>query len=171
MQRLDREFSPEKIGSNLVLDIGSAEFDSQAEIKDTKKEKEPPLAKGTSTEQLIHDLLKDCEDEEELKDVLQNEQLPGSCKSQYALQFRLDSDKANANFMQHVENIREKKVTKGRFPIQYQTNAGVWVQDREWKQKANPKAWNSEKRTENQDLAMLTKRKKQKLLQNTAMEA
>ena len=67
MQRLDREFSPEKIGSNLVLDIGSAEFDSQADIK---SKKEPPLAKGTSTEQLIHDLLKDCEDEEELKDVL-----------------------------------------------------------------------------------------------------
>ena len=102
MQRLDREFSPEiPKGSNLELDIGSAEFDSQAEIKDTKREQ--ALAKQTSTEQLIHDLLKDAEDEDELKDVLENEQLPGSCKSQFALQFRLESDKANANFMQHEE--------------------------------------------------------------------
>ena len=46
MQRLEREFSPEKnIAGNLVLDIGSAEFDSQAEIKDTKKKEEKPLAK------------------------------------------------------------------------------------------------------------------------------
>ena len=106
-----------------------------------------------------------------MKDVLANEQLPGSCKSQYALQFRLDSDKSNANFMQRVENARVKTLTKGRFPIQYQTNAGVWVKDREWKQSANPKAWNNDQRIENQDFKMLEKRKKQKMLQNTALEA
>ena len=36
----------------------------------------------------------------EREDDLQNERLPGSCKSFYALKFRLQTDKDNANFAQ-----------------------------------------------------------------------
>ena len=62
-------------------------------------------------------------------------------------------------------------MTKGRFPIEYQTNAGVWMKDRAWKKTANPNSWKAEARTESTDVAMLEKRKKQKMLQNTALEA
>ena len=45
------------------------------------------------------------------------------------------------------------------------------MQDREWKQRANPKAWNASLKYEATDMRMLEKRKKQKLLQNIALEA
>lgn len=118
----------------------------------------------TTTEQLIRDLTLDLEDDEDRLMALQNEQLPGSCKSQYALQFALKTEKANADFMQRKIEVREKKMTKGRFPIPYQTNAGVWMNDRSWKKTANPNSWNKETHMENTDIAMLEKRKKQKML-------
>jgi len=31
----------------------------------------------------------------------------------------------------------DKTHTKGRFPIDYKTNAGSWIKDREWKKLAN----------------------------------
>ena len=37
-------------------------------------------------------------DDENQEEGLKNETLPGCVKSQYALQFRLDTDIANANF-------------------------------------------------------------------------
>jgi len=43
--------------------------------------------------------------------------------------------------------------------------------DRDWKKTANPQEWNKNARTEGQDFKMLEKRKKQKLLQYTALEA
>ena len=45
------------------------------------------------------------------------------------------------------------------------------MNDREWKKTANRNAWNGEARTEAADLAMLERRRKQKVLQNTALEA
>jgi len=66
--------------------------------------------------------------------------------------------------MQRKIEKRDKKVTKGRFPIEYQTNAGVWIKDREWKKTANPSSWQNDFRRENIDIAMLEKRKKQKML-------
>ena len=62
-------------------------------------------------------------------------------------------------------------MTKGRFPIDYLTNAGAWIKDREWKRRANPDLWAREKRIEDAELKMLESRKKQKILQNTALEA
>ena len=51
--------------------------------------------------------------------MLKNEALPGSCKSQYALKFRLQTEQENADFAKRKIEIREKKLTKGRFPIEY----------------------------------------------------
>ena len=65
----------------------------------------------------------------------------------------------------------KKTSTKGRFPIPYKTNAGMWIRDREWKQKANEKMHSVEMAREAQDVDMLERRKKQKMLQNTALEA
>ena len=45
------------------------------------------------------------------------------------------------------------------------------MKDRAWKKTANPNSWKAEARTETTDVAMLEKRKKQKMLQNTALEA
>ena len=57
-----------------------------------------------------------------------------------------------------------KTKTRGRFPREYQTNAGVWIKDRSWIGKANPALANEDRRLENQDKDMLEKRKKQKIL-------
>ena len=70
-----------------------------------------------------------------MKTSLENESLPGTCKSQYALNFRMKQDANNANFMieKQTDPLAHKTKTKGRFPREYSTNAGVWVNDREWK--------------------------------------
>ena len=44
------------------------------------------------------------------------------------------------------------------------TNAGVWIQDREWKKTANKSAWEKDAKIEAADNNMLERRKKQKLL-------
>ena len=73
--------------------------------------------------------------------------------------------------LQKKDDVKEKTLTKGRFPRNYMTNAGVWVQDRQWKKLANKKEWEKDARLEAADQNMLERRKKQKLLQNTALEA
>ena len=74
----------------------------------------------------------------------------------------MKSDANNANFMIESEKnqfaVRTK--TKGRFPREYKTNAGSWINDREWKNKANPSLAKADKRMESTDIAMLQKRKK-----------
>ena len=84
----------------------------------------------------------------------------------------MKSDANNANFMIESEKnpLAVKTKTKGRFPREYKTNAGSWINDREWKNKANPSLAQDDKRMEASDNAMLQKRKKQKLLQNIALE-
>ena len=44
------------------------------------------------------------------------------------------------------------------------------MKDREWKKTANQDAWKAADRYEKQDIVMLEKRKKQKMLQNIALE-
>ena len=163
MQRLDRELSPDRTRGGSL-----AKFDEEGNLIENKS---PPKDPQKTTEQLIHELTLDVDDEQDRMDTLKNEALPGSCKSQYALKFRFQTEQDNADFMQRKDQQRDKTLTKGRFPIQYQTNAGVWVKDREWKRTANPNSWKNDERREAVDNAMLEKRKKQKLLQNTALEA
>ena len=60
--------------------------------------------------------------------------------------------------------MKEKELlritTKGRFPIPYNTNAGMWMRDREWKKKANLKVYAVEQEKERADVDMLERRKK-----------
>ena len=94
-------------------------------------------------------------------ETLRNETLPGYCKSQYALNKALNIDKNNQDFMKEKAGAMYRGKTKGRFNrIEYQTNAGVWLKDREWKKTANPGLFNIEERKESIDVAMLEKRKK-----------
>lgn len=151
IQRLDRELSPDRNQSPKRMS------ESQAADK--------------TAEQLIKELTLDLDDAEETLENLQNESLPGTCKSQFALQFRMLTEKDNANFANRKIDLMERTITKGRFPINYKTNAGSWMNDREWKKTANRNAWNGEARTEANDLAALERRRKQKVLQNTALEA
>ena len=72
---------------------------------------------------------------------LDNEKLPGSCKSQYAMKFKLDTDRSIENFITAKKKEFAKSVTKGRFNPAFKTNAGAWMVDRDWKKTANPEAW------------------------------
>lgn len=104
----------------------------------------------------------DSDEEQERLKTLEDEILPGTCKSQYALKFRLISDQNNANFMKDInQNSANKRTkTKGRFPTNFQTNAGVWMRDRDWKETANPALRSMGQRMELMDIKMLEKRKK-----------
>ena len=84
----------------------------------------------------------------------------------------MKSDANNANFMIESEKdpLAHRTKTKGRFPRDYKTNAGSWINDKQWKKKANPTLAKDDHRSEASDKAMLEKRKKQKLLQNIALE-
>lgn len=94
-------------------------------------------------EQLIRDLTLKTQDavQEEMQNSFVNESLPGSCKSQFALEYRMTSDRNNANFMaKNQSNVIHKSKQRGKFPIEYQTTGGSWLKDREWKRTANPSA-------------------------------
>ena len=71
--RLDREFSPSR-------------------LQGSQKENTAAIDKLLKTLQVDHD-------EEDIKKTLKDETLPGTCKSKFALNFRLQTDQANANFM------------------------------------------------------------------------
>ena len=51
-----------------------------------------------TAEELIKELTINVSDDEEKHEVLQSEALPGTCKSSYALQFRMQTEADNANF-------------------------------------------------------------------------
>lgn len=53
--------------------------------------------------------------------------------------------------LQKKDDVKDKTLTKGRFPRDYMTNAGVWVQDRQWKKLANKNAWEKDARLEAAD--------------------
>ena len=73
MQRLDRELSPDRTrGSE------SKQFDEEGKPIESKA---APTDTLKTTEQLIHELTIDLDDEKDRQDTLKNETLPGSCKS------------------------------------------------------------------------------------------
>ena len=77
----------------------------------------------------------------------------------------MESDRANSDFTRNKEIAKEvRSSTKGRFPRDYQTNGGAWIQDRDWKAKANPTSMQNERALDEKDLRMLERRRKQKLL-------
>ena len=73
MERLKRELSPLPLASKKNLQKDNAENEGDYKNK-------LPALPG-----LIHDPL----EEQEILDQLKNEVIPGSCKSQFALQYRL----------------------------------------------------------------------------------
>ena len=62
------------------------------------------------------------------------------------------------------EEKYERNNTKGRFPIQYATNAGSWIHDKAWKNIANPAASQHVVNLERREFKKLEDRKKQKIL-------
>jgi hypothetical protein len=76
---LERELSPDRTRGT------SNERDEDGNL--IKK----PVDEKT-TEQLIHEMTLNEEDEEDRQEAIKNETLPGSCKSKYALQFRFQTD-------------------------------------------------------------------------------
>ena len=116
------------------------------------------------------DFLAEQEKKEELKTSLQQEKLPGTIKSQWALKYKLNLDKAILDALSHEEVIKEKVKTKGRFQIEASTNAGSWIKDRKWMHLANPGLKAAEIAREEIDMRLLQKRQQQKLIQNMALE-
>lgn len=66
--------------------------------------------------------------------------------------------------MQQKSEEKVKQVTKGRFSMQFPTNARVWMNDQEWKKRANEGAWKAQEQYEASDFKMMEKRKNQKVL-------
>ena len=79
----------------------------------------------------------------------------------------MDVDKTNAEFLKEKPQPMYRMRTKGRFNngMEYQTGAGVWMKDRDWKRSANPQLYSREKQREASDLSAIAKKKKQKVLQ------
>jgi len=67
-------------------------------------------------------------------------------------------DKAIEDALSHEQAIAEKVKTKGRFVIQAKTNAGNWMQDRDWIYLANPRLKELEAQRELVDIHLLKKR-------------
>jgi len=59
-------------------------------------------------------------------------------KSKWALTHKLKMDKAIEDALSFDKAVKSKSKTKGRFQIQARTNAGNWLQDRQWSHLANP---------------------------------
>ena len=74
---------------------------------------------------------------------MKNEVLAGACKSQYTLDCKLKADKNFASFMMKPKNNSNmhRTTTKGRFVMDYRTNAGDWIKNRDEKKAANLKFW------------------------------
>ena len=80
------------------------------------------------------------EDIEELKRTAKEETLPGSCKSMYALNFKLALDAKEQNFAKRQPKEGPIKITqKGHGIVDYNTVAGHYLKDREWARIVNPK--------------------------------
>ena len=135
IQRLDREFSPLK-KDNRVKGGRTQKSPEPVEAPDppihrsmAKKEAElasredlmkvtmPTYDDGMTVEEFIAKLAADTDSEDEEKLwIEENEKLPGTCKSQYAMKFKLDTDQAIENFIMQQKKEVVKSTTKGRFP-------------------------------------------------------
>ena len=91
-------------------------------------------------------------------------------KSKWALQYKLKMDRAIEDALSFQEKEKLNSKTKGRFQIQARTNAGNWIQDREWSYLANPAIKKIEAAREDMDIKLMQKRQKQKLIQYMALE-
>lgn len=98
--------------------------------------------------------------EQDLEEELKNETLPGSCKSQYAQEFRMKMDANAADFAARKRNHGpHKSKQKGKFPVDYATAASHWLKDRQWAKKVNPALFAEYDRLEDQDIKKMEKRK------------
>ena len=131
-----------------------------------------PSQLGQKASQLIGSLTLDVADveEQETIEALKNEELSGTCKSGYALQYKMNTDQDRAKMQLIKEQPRHRSKTRGRFPIDYVTSAGSFMQDRQWKYTANPTFKQNEERLEAIDFKQLKKRKHTKMLQNKVVE-
>jgi len=65
------------------------------------------------------------------------EMLDGPVKSKWLMTHKLNMDQAVLKRLQDNKIPIDKRKTKGLFQVNVTTNAGNWVQDRDWKFKAN----------------------------------
>ena len=116
----------------------------------TSKLYEPAIKASRRATKRIMDLTLNLdEDIEELERAAKEETLPGSCKSKYALSFKMTLDEKEKNFaMLHPKQGPIKINQKGVGIVEYQTVAGHWLKDREWAKKVNPKLFNEMERLE-----------------------
>ena len=98
---------------------------------------------------------------------MKDENLPGSCKTMYALNFRMGLDEKDRDFAlikPKPDPIRIKQ--KGKFKVKISTGAKHWLKDRDWAKTVNTNVFKEVARLEAHDLAGLKKRKAQKLMQS-----
>ena len=63
--------------------------------------------------------------------------MPGSTKTRFAQNFKHETDVAIEKTLDQEIQVIDKRRTKGLFNVETATNAGKWMIDRNWKQKAN----------------------------------
>eukprot|EP00345_Euplotes_harpa_P005108 CAMPEP_0168328154 /NCGR_PEP_ID=MMETSP0213-20121227/6316_1 /TAXON_ID=151035 /ORGANISM="Euplotes harpa, Strain FSP1.4" /LENGTH=87 /DNA_ID=CAMNT_0008331179 /DNA_START=929 /DNA_END=1189 /DNA_ORIENTATION=+ len=73
------------------------------------------------------------------------------------------------NFAESSANWKSK--TKGKFPVNIQTEGDRWKTEKVWQAKANPIARDAEIKWNQNDLKLLEKRRQQRILKNMAMES
>ena len=100
--------------------------------------------------------------QKEVSQEMSREELPGSVKTKWALDYKLQFDKAIEEALSTRVKPADKKTTKGKFVIKANTNAGNWIKDKQWMNRANPKIREAELLREEIDLHLLSKRHEQK---------
>ena len=115
---------------------------------------------------------------------LDAERLAGQCKTKYAMNFKLQTEKIIEDRMRVSKllslvlmmNLQTKtpskgrNVTKGRFQVAIPNQVSTFRLDRGWKKKANPDAWKVEEYREMREFHHIKNKHDQKKLQYMALE-
>ena len=81
----------------------------------------------------------------DLMNQLESERLPGSAKTKWAMKYKMSFDQQIMDALEEEDLSIDRSQTKGRFRVETHTNAGQWVNDREWTYMANKGLKSAEK--------------------------
>lgn len=81
--------------------------------------------------------IQEIEEQREAEETLMREELAGQVKSKWLMNHKFNMDQAVIKSLDKKKLAIDKRRTKGLFQVNVTTNAGNWMQDREWKFKAN----------------------------------
>lgn len=99
------------------------------------------------------------------------EKLPGSVKSKWCLNFKHKMDIAIEDALKLEVKQQKEGSTKNRFVgVDTWTNSGLWKQDKQWFNKANPFVKDYEEKREHYNMRLIAAKHKQKQIQYMSLE-